>query len=111
MTETLCEGDIMFISVIKELCPGRSAQRASAIGKYKHMGWIDGRVGSLAKQVQLWKQRGKKKRELLETEYNLKGSSFKKAKEGQKQPELKPGMIAAQHNSDPVQCEEASSLC
>lgn len=61
MIETLCEGDIMFISVIKELCPGRSAQHASAIGKYKHMGWIDGGVGSLAKHVQLWKQRGRKK--------------------------------------------------
>lgn len=56
MIETLCEGDIMFISVIKEFCPGRSAQCVSAIGKYKHMGWwIDGGVGSLAKWVQLWK--------------------------------------------------------
>lgn len=45
MIETLFEGDITFTSVIKELCPGRSAQRASTIGKYKHMGWI---VGSLA---------------------------------------------------------------
>ena len=51
MIEILCEGDIVFISVIKELCPGRSAQHASAVGKYKQMGWIDGGMGSLAKQV------------------------------------------------------------
>lgn len=49
MIETLCERDIMFISVIKELCPGRSACHASAIGKYKHMEGIDGGMGSLEK--------------------------------------------------------------
>lgn len=47
----------------------------------------------------------KKERELLETEYKLKGSSFKKAKQAQKDPEMKAGAMAAEHSSEPVQCE------
>lgn len=46
-----------------------------------------------------------KERELLETEYKLKGPSFKTANEGQKEPEMKPGVMAAEHNSEPVQSE------
>lgn len=48
---------------------------------------------------------GGKERELLETEYKLKGPSFKTANEGQKEPEMKPGVMAAEHNSEPVQSE------
>lgn len=42
---------------------------------------------------------------MLETEYKLKGPSFKTANEGQKEPEMKPGVMAAEHNSEPVQSE------
>lgn len=46
---------------------------------------------------------GGKESELLEREYKLKGSSFKTAKEGQKEPEMKPGVMGAEHISEPVQ--------
>lgn len=49
--------------------------------------------------------RGEKRNELLEQEHKLKGSSFKKVKGGQKEPEMEPGVMATQHSSEPAQCQ------